>query len=676
MSTVTWKRPMTGGPDMVSTGIAGEVQPQLLVPGTEVARRQILDLQPGFTREWSATAPDDAGLALAGVFADQIQEAVTRVNAMPIKSRAEFLIATGQRSAPPKVAATIVQFSASDEVSQPIFAGKRFQISGPAADSSGDDVVFETLSDVYVTPGSVESSFTDTGGFMTSVDLVAGVDDPAATPVEPFGGKPEAGNALLVGISGEVVAPSQKLSLAVQISVPTGMPPAVSRGGAAPLSTPPPPKLVWEILDGGRFVPVELILDETLSLTQSGAIELRLPSRWRPGTPAGIAAPDGTPFRWFRTRLFSGEYESAPRILWLAINAVRAVAETTIRDEVLLPVPGSKRRRMQLTQRPVISDSVRLRVDEGGSGDASSLWREVSALTEASADERVYVLDVATGEVTFGDGRNGRETPPGFRNIVADQYRVGGGSAGNLKAGEINKLVTSIPLLNEVRNLTDAVGGSDEEGELDTLLRAPAELRSRGRAVTPADFELLALRAPGADVTRACAIPGQHPGFPGNPIAGVVGLFVTSSARENGPPVADQQSLAAVAVHLQNVAQAGIEVVVAPPVFHTIQVRMAAEIDSAANQSVIVRQILDELDRYFSPLVGGDTGRGWPFGRAVEYAAVLRRLMARISDLRGIPFLTISLDGVRHGACRDVPIRANGLLWPASHEVFPESGDG
>ena len=55
-----------------------------------------------------------------------------------------------------------------------------------------------------------------------------------------------------------------------------------------PLPVPPPPTLRWEILDGASMEPADVIVDETSGLLRSGVIELRLPSRRRPGRPSGF----------------------------------------------------------------------------------------------------------------------------------------------------------------------------------------------------------------------------------------------------------------------------------------------------------------------------------------------------------------------------------------------------
>ena len=152
--------------------------------------------------------------------------------------------------------------------------------------------------------------------------------------------------------------------------------------------------------------------------------------------------------------------------------------------------------------------------------------------------------------MTFGDGVNGRRVPAGFRNVVALLYRVGGGSAGGVDAGAVRTMLTSVPFVTGVTNPLAASGGTDVEPVERVLRRGPKEIRARGRAVTVADYELLAVSAPGAQIARAHAVAGLHPSHPGPPMPGIVGVFVVPPDRGEGPPTPDEGSLRNVAKYL------------------------------------------------------------------------------------------------------------------------------
>src|SRR5262249_8436481 len=162
----------------------------------------------------------------------------------------------------------------------------------------------------------------------------------------------------------------------------------------------------------------------------------------------------------------------------------------------------------------VLDGSLVLEIDQGNGGE---VWTPVSDFFGSSPIDQHYVLDRTTGEIRFGEGRNGSipvanaANPDG--NIVATQYRFGGGKRGNVGAGATKTLTTSITGIDDglVANLLPAFAGRDEETLDEAKKRAPRSLRSRSRAVTAEDFEYLAKQA--ATIKRAKALPLYHPDF-------------------------------------------------------------------------------------------------------------------------------------------------------------------
>src|SRR5205823_4995957 len=101
-----------------------------------------------------------------------------------------------------------------------------------------------------------------------------------------------------------------------------------------------------------------------------------------------------------------------------------------------------------------------------------------------------------------------------------------------------------------VKNPLASTGGVDEEGRDATIRRGPQEIRARNRAVTVADYALMALKTAGAQVARAHAISGFHPSFPGRPVPGVVSVFVVPPPADVGPPLPVEDDLRALAANL------------------------------------------------------------------------------------------------------------------------------
>jgi predicted phage baseplate assembly protein len=652
----------------------------------------------GFTPEWTRRTDDDAGVALIRLFGSQLQPLLERLDRLPEKAFVEHLRRAGVTGRPATAARVMLQLEAARGAPRSVLVPRGFQVGAAPADGSEGLAVFETESDLYVLPGEIAEVWVQEGRSFREVEEPAG---PA--PFRPFGDRPIAGRALLVGIASAVV-PGPVCSLGIGVAAPPGAPPPASAGGLVPVPPPAAAVLRWEVFDGGAFDPAEVIADGTRSFQRSGVVELRVPRGWRSGRPAGLDGEDA--LYWLRLRLVHGTLAEPPSLSTLRLNVVPALAAETVQGEVLEHVPG-RERVMRLRRTPVLPGSLVLEVFEGGaSGDLFDLpeedpaavgavaenggaeaaagaggdarrWREVSDLSAYGPADRVYTLDAATGEVTFGDGLHGAAVPPGFRNVRAVAYRVGGGRAGAVAADEVKTLLHSAPFLIRASNPLPASGGADAEPRTETLLRGPEEIRARERAVTERDYELLALAAPGAEAARAHAVSGLHPALGGLPIPGVVGVFVVPPDRGEGPPTADEATLAAVADHLaRRAAPAGVEVVAAPVRYHRVRAELRVVLaDPSADVGRVLRRVLDALDDYFHPLTGGEEGRGWPFGGAVRHVPLLRRVLIRVPEVGAIPSLVLVVDGVRHPTCTDVAISAHGLLWPDGHEVVPETAE-
>ena len=649
---------------------------------------QVRDRIKNFTPQWTNLRGNDAGIALIRLFSEQMEPVLQRLNRLPEKAFVEFLSLAGVQPLPARAASVLLEFAVSDGAPESVFVPAGFQVGAQPADGSGALVVFETERSLFAAPAEIAEMYVQQGSTFQEVDPQSLSDE---APFLPFGKKAIPGSALWIGLAGNVV-PGPTLSLGIRVTAPPGAPPPVPAGGVMPLPVPPSPTLRWEVLDGASIASADVVIDETGGLLRSGVVELQLPRRWRPGRPEGLAGDQQ--LRWLRLRIVHGQYPESPQVSFVKLNVTRAIAARTIRDEVLEPVPNTDGRRWRLSQTPILSESLMLEVDEGDidvsgasasgleengaiNGEANvaesggaSRWREVPDLSVHGPDDKVYVLDPVSGEVTFGDGLHGTAVPTGFRHIRAVRYRVGGGKAGAVDAEAVSTLLSAAAFLSGVKNPLPASGGADREGQQLAMQRGPQEIRARGRAVTVADYALLAGRAPGGQVERAYAVSGLHPAFPGSPIPGVVGVFVVPPDRNEGPPTPDQETLRAVATFLsREVAPAGVEVVTASPRYHTIRAEVGVLLTPEANAGETVRRVIEKLNQYFHPLQGGEDGTGWPFGGTLRYSVVLR-LITSVDGVRAVPRLNFVVDGFRIPACTDYAIAADALFWPAGHQVI------
>jgi predicted phage baseplate assembly protein len=647
-------------------------QPELVEATREAVRAAVRDRIAGYTPDWTNPDRQDAGVALVRLFGTQTEPVLSRVNRLPEKVLAEHLRTAGVRRRPAGAAATLLEFTVTPPDGASVLIPAGFQA---AASSPAGQLIYETDQDLYATPATIGAIAVQRAGVIEEIPL--GPSGPGR-PFAPFGDDPVPGNALWLGLAG-TASPFPLLSLGFVVNAvpPT---PAESPGLVAP-----EPLLRWDVLDGGRFVSAEVVRDGTGGLRASGTVELRLPRTWTPGSPP--AARPGTPMRWLRLRVQPGSVTtSAPVLSGLRLNMVAATAARTILNEPLEPVEDPTepaRRRMRLSQVPILAGSVVIEVDDEPAADLfgtttgpTARWQEVDSLAGFGPDDRVFVVDHATGEVTFGDDVNGAAVPPGFRNVRAVRYRIGGGAAGAVRAGAVNSVVTALPFVTRVNNPFPATGGTDAEPDADAMRRGVGELRSRGRAVAPADYGLLATRAPGASVARAHGVPGLHPDYQGKPIPGVVGVLVVPPVSDVGadsgaPPTPTAATLRAVADFLtREVAPAGVTVVTAGARFQRIAVEARLVLDPDQERAGVLSSATDAVTTYLDPLRGGENGAGWPFGGAVRHTPLVRRLLA-VDGVRAVSGLSLTVDGLRLPPCTDHAVPPNTLVWPERPLLIP-----
>lgn len=109
---------------------------------------------------------------------------------------------------------------------------------------------------------------------------------------------------------------------------------------------------------------------------------------------------------------------------------------------------GSAYQEFNLSYDPLIEDSLVINVQ-----DDNDDWEEQDNLLMSGPDDKhfwVYIDEDDLATVKFGDGVNGK-IPPDTKQITAT-YKVGGGDEGNVPAGSVTSLVSSIPKITAVTN--------------------------------------------------------------------------------------------------------------------------------------------------------------------------------------------------------------------------------
>jgi predicted phage baseplate assembly protein len=679
MNVPWWRRTGDDGPD--GGGAAArpvDTFPELLPADARAFRAAVQGRIGSFTPDWRP-GPGDAGIALVKVFSQQAAPVAERTNRLRDKYAREELRIAGIRGRGSRPGSVLVVLTLQENAPETVPVPAGTQLTAASADGSGQ-VVFETARDLWATPSRLAMLVTQAGGSPARVDPT-GVTPSA--PLLALGRRPRPGYGLWLGLRGPV--PYPRLTLGVDLAGDDGPQPVVA--GAEVLGQVGEPALSLELLTRDGLVPAELHADGTRALRQSGVLEVGTARNWPALPHPGLADPPSeSELRWLRIGLLFGSYPAPPRITAIRINAVAAEGAETIRDDVLEPVAepvaSTPIRRFRLSRTPVLRGTVRLEVDAPDPADLFDIgptrpaqpqqWVEVPTLARSRPYDQHFVVDEATGVVTFGDGVHGARVPAGLRHIRATSYRTGGGRATAVPAGAGFVPRQTIAFLGAIDNPAPAAGAADGEPAEDLVDRGPALLRARDRAVTPPDLEALAVAASG-DVGRVIAVPGAD--LDGTSRPGRLTVVVVGTRRDDGgAPEPTEETLAAVARFLggsdRPIAPVGIGVVVTAARFVPVELEITLRPDDDADRGAVTQAVVGAVDRHLDALVGGEEGRGWPLGAPLGWRRLVS-VVAAVSGVASVGRVGMTVAGRPSGRCQDAPLPAGTLPWPGHHLVLP-----
>ncbi len=713
------------------------------------ARSSLPALAPG----WTDYNAHDPGITLIELFAWLAEGSSYRLDTIPDESYRAFLRLAGVVQRPAQVAETILVFKLElSALARPMQDGIRVQ-------SKDGAVVFQTTAALFVSKAQLQTVVSGTG---TVFEDMTARNATKTTAFLPFGAKPQPGDALYLGFN-EVLAPADSIvslgvwtgnaaeDLATQTTLnaeqesikdeakrlcPAGMtqnqPDWRQHYGAY---------TVWEYYAvDGQWKSLQDVVDDTRALTLSGVVRFKAPGDQKGG---GVVLTGHEGKYFIRCRLERGAYDCPPRIAYVAVNAVAARNAVTVppqtfrstghtgqridlaqrpvvpdsitlkvtlngvtdgkwhialawdgvgphdRTCILVPeagtlvfgdgrigrVPptgaeitvnyrstGRAGQRFDLAQRPVVPDSIKLKVELNGVTDGE--WHVALAWDGVGSHDRTCILVPEDGTLVFGDGRIGR-VPPARAEITVN-YQMGGGVNGNVAAGTLVQLAPNQPTL-EVEQPFAACGGAAAETLNEAKARAVRELATPTRAVTLEDFEALAFATPGVPLARAHAIADYHPDMPCIRVSGSTTVVVLPPCPEQRPePTA--ALCESVQRYLERRRVLTSEIHVVAPHYTTVAVSAHLQARAEVDRRALMSQARGALEQLFHPLKGGPDGHGWPIGRAVYRAEIL----ALLNGLNGVLYveeMTWSVDGKAASRCSNITICRHGLVASGIHEI-------
>ena len=354
---------------------------------------------------------------------------------------------------------------------------------------------------------------------------------------------------------------------------------------------------------------------------------------------------------WIRVKLNDGTWVSCPRLKGIFPNTVQALNNVTIRGEVLGSGNGEPDHILAFSNKPLLEgqiievkeldipsedemnaiessggeDALRIVEESGEVKEVWVRWDEVGNFFLSGPLSRHYILNRANGTITFGDGSRGMVPTKGMNNIVAQLYRSGGGTRGEMGVGVVTSLKKAIPNIDSVTNHIPSSGGMNQETLDNMLNRGPHTIKNRNRAVTMEDFEWLAEEASQYVARAKCMVAN-----------GMVTVIIVPVC-EGDTPLPDASLLDLVEHYLKDRAFLTItdRIGVVGPDYTKVNVRVSVKPVSIGETNIVSKRIKERLTTFLHPLEGGQTGKGWDFGENIY----ISQLAAVIEGTYGVDYV-------------------------------------
>jgi predicted phage baseplate assembly protein len=458
---------------------------------------------------------------------------------------------------------------------------------------------------------------------------------------------------------------------------------------------PTMPPYIWEASTGKEdqhWQPCEVESDTTKGMNSIGQINIYLPRM-------GKYSVHGKELFWVRVRVkaISPEeqrqgmkpYDKSPRLRQMAVaswgGTVDAIHSQQISREFLGYSDGSPGQRLKLQRAPILARQPGENLVVTIGNETPNAWSEVADFADSQVNSQHYTLDSLTGEICFGPAVRQPDgtiklfgaVPPRGASLIFTRYRCGGGNEGNVEVGVLNTLKTAIPFISRVINRQAAVCGIDSESVESAMVRAPALLRSRDRAVSESDYEFLAIQALPASLSRVkCLQP--EPDEAGRVIPGQVFLLVIPRVlHPEGYLTLEQlklkdDDLATLSQYMDERRLLTTRLDIRQPAFHWVSVKVKLRKAPDVDQKIIEKEVYDRLYKFLNPITGGNDGKGWPFGRNLFSSDVYQCLQGikNIQFLRGIELFQAKPAGEAQGAPIEViEVVAHGVIASGIHSI-------
>ena len=640
---------------------------------------------PHYCKEWTDHNLSDPGVTLIELFAWMTDISLYRLNQVPDLHYIKFMEMLGVTLREPVSAKVPITFWLSKPQSTPVTIPANTEVTSTQTETE-TPITFTTDIDFQVRNPVLSAMFsrvTSSGSESKRYrnhnirSLEAGLEG-----LDVFSSEPQVDDALYFGFEND-------LSYHI-LGIDMDFNPA---GGAGIDPTLPP--IIWEASTGRsdrRWEECVVENDPTKGFNIAGRIQVHIPA-------IGKYRTNKKELFWVRVRIkeiSSKEkqagfrpYQSSPILRQVSTacwgGTVPATHAQQVSDEFIGQSDGSFGQRFNLKSSPVLHRHPEECITVQAEGSPPKQWEEVPDFSQSGMNDNHFTLDSVSGEVRFGPAVRQPDgsiklygaVPPRGANIIFKKYRYGGGQEGNVQSHILNTLKTAIPYIARVTNRELAWGGLDAETLESAKMRVPSLLRSRDRAVTEDDYEFLANQVLPAAIGRVkCLQPRPSDAgrvTPGQVFVLVIPRLPSPEGRLSPDDLKLNENIVAVLTDYLNERRLlTVRLEVRPPAYYWVSINVQLRAVPGEDEAEVESEVLARLYRFLNPLVGGQAGKGWLFGRDLFVSDVYQCLQGapNVQFIRKVEMFAAHPTGESHGDPLEfMEIVAHGVIASGSHKV-------
>lgn len=604
---------------------------------------------PQFAREyWTDHNIHDPGITFLELFAWLAEMQIYRLNRVTDNNYKKFLKLAGISPYGARPAKVDITFDTKNNTTLDEKSDTKLEKGTEiVTEFDGTKIIFETEEDINLIQSNLTSIITRSNSKVIDNTDANKEDD---IYFAAFGEKSGIGSTLELGFDKQL--PKKEIQITFNL-FDEALPSPGNDGFEPSISV----SLVWEYLSDGKWKELTVKKDTTLALNRSGRIVFDVQS--------DTDKKEDDKY-WIRCRWKDGTYEIAPLINSILLNTIPVVQLETINE--LEDGLGDPDQKIELSKKPVFTGS--LRVFVGGSDTKKDAWEEKENFESSGPGDKHYLFNPEKGEIIFGNGLNG--SIPADSQKIRISYKTTLGQKGNISAWQkwiINK--TGFRSI-QGENFKQANGGQDAESVEQAKLRAKKDFRDPYRAVTSEDYEKLALSTPGLRVAKAKAIPGYNPEYPCIDIPGSITVVIVPYARdEEAVPMPGKGFLQTVLLFLDVRRLITADLHVIGPEYVKVSVVCKVRITRKSSPAEVLKRIQKQLNRFLDPLVGGQDGKGWPFGRAV-YPSEIYQIIDNIEGVDCASSVSLSAESASGHSKKEgdiIKISRIALVVSGEHKI-------